>query len=186
MSTSDSAELLAGLLGFAAGVVFDHYVTPSVSYCYVPAHAPYQHRSNAPVRIPVESSCTRNIPAPTVKESPAMSSNVVVPKTDAQNIAALQSLLQSQQQQALTAAYTGVAIGVVAVATGVAIAYLPKLLKKKKNRPNNTRNASPQPQQMQQQPQQQLPQSPATGVYQPIQGTAPQNPAASYPTTYSL
>lgn len=184
MSASDSTELLAGLLGFAAGVVFDHYVTPSVSYCYVPAHGPYQQRAGTPVRIPVESSCTRNHPTPAPAPAPVMSSNIA-PKTDAQNIAALQALLQSQQQQALTAAYTGVAIGVLAVSAGVAIALLPKLMKKKKNRPYN-RPAQAPPQVQPQPPQQPMPQSPATGVFAPIQGTAPQNPAASYPTTYSL
>ena len=178
MNASDSTELLAGLLGFAAGVIFDHYLTPSVRCYSVPVRAQTH-------RIPVESSGYRKSaiePPPTT-----MSNSMNKLPTDAQNIAALQSLLQAQQSQALTAAYTGVAIGVLAVSAGVAIALLPKLMKNNKRRMNPQRSSPLQqqqpPPQPQPQPQPQLAPSPSTAAYAPIQGTAP---AASYPTTYSL
>jgi len=108
---------------------------------------------------------------------------------DAQNIRALQALLIAQQQQALKATYIGVGLGVLAVAAGVALCLIPKVLKNRRKAAKKQAISGPslplapplqQPQQGQQVQYIAVPSAPS-------QSGAPATAGAVYPTaSYSL
>lgn len=196
------------LVGIAVGVILESWLqspssnsttsTTTTQKTSVPIQQPAPKANTAPKTTPTSTPAPVVKPAPTPtpvtpvnNSTPTHTTMANSTQNNSASVKDLIGLLTAQHSQTLRATYLGMAMGVVAVCTGVAIVYLPTMFKKTRKLKNKGQPKSKQeqpavvqPQAAVTQPPRQVPvvNSPPAIIYPPFNQADTFAPSPSYGT----